>query len=84
MPLSDVNIPLWLIGVALLLPVVHAWMIRDALKSGQVKAGKGIWHRTVMRDDDPIEYWMAIAGNCIVGLLWLGGVIALLVMRFQK
>jgi hypothetical protein len=32
----------------------------DALRTGWIRAGRGIWHRSVNRDDNPAEFWFAV------------------------
>jgi hypothetical protein len=74
--------PLWLLPagmlVALLVPV---WTVWDALRSGSIRAGRGLWHRSVNRDDDPIEFWFAICGNCFLFVLLIVAFVSFILNR---
>jgi hypothetical protein len=59
--------PFWAFVVGLILfELVPGWTVWSALRTGWIRTGKGLWHRTINRDDDPIEFWFAIVGNCFL------------------
>jgi hypothetical protein len=72
--------PKWLIRFGpLLLAIIPAWTVFDALTNGKIIAGRGLWHRTIDRDDDPIEFWLVVIGNGFFCIVLLVAFVALLV-----
>jgi hypothetical protein len=64
--------PFWVFVLGLILfELVPAWTVFSALRTGWIRTGQGLWHRTINRDDDPIEFWFAIVGNCFLFALIL-------------
>ena len=59
---------------------IAAWTIVDSLRTGQIQTGRGLWHRNVDRDDDPVNFWFAIVGNCVV---FVGAITGGIVLLFQ-
>ncbi len=50
-------------GILLAAASVFVWTIVDGLRTGWIRAGRGIWHHSVNRDDNPAEFWFAVMGN---------------------
>jgi len=70
----------WTLRMLLLLAAcAFAWTVLDGVRLGSIRAGRGIWHRTVNRDNDPAEFWFAIIGNCVGCVAVLSVLIATLV-----
>jgi hypothetical protein len=52
-------------GLLLLAACAFVWTVFDGLRTGSIRSGRGVWHRTVYRDNDPAEFWLAVIGNCV-------------------
>jgi hypothetical protein len=68
-------------GLLLLGMLVFAWTVLDGVRTGSIRAGRGVWHRTVYRDNDPAEFWLAVFGNSIGFVVVLGILVATFVKR---
>jgi hypothetical protein len=68
-------------GLLLLGVLVFTWTVLDGLRTGSIRAGRGIWHRTVYRDNDPVEFWFAVFGNSVGFVVVLSILVLTLVER---
>jgi hypothetical protein len=69
----------WLISVSLFLAAfAFAWTVRDAVRSGFISThGRTLFSQTYSKDDQPIRFWITLAGNCIACAGCLVGCVAI-------
>jgi len=68
---NQISSPWAVRGILLAAASALVWTIVDGLRTGWIRAVRGIWHRSVNRDHNPAEFWLAVMGNgagCIVVL----------------